>query len=90
VKNAAGKPKYIDLFAGCGGLSLGLEAAGFEQAFVLERSPDAAATYYHNFIEPIESHRDWHQSYSDGSGDLDQLRRQLEKKTRCYGYSSSR
>ena len=79
MKKSVQKPRYIDLFAGCGGLSLGLEAAGFEPVFALERSPDAAATYYHNFIEPIEDHRDWHQSYANGDGDLDHLHRQIEK-----------
>lgn len=74
------KPRYIDLFAGCGGLSLGLEAAGFELVFALEKSPDAAATYYHNFIEPIDSYRDWHKSYSNGHEDLDQLKQQLERR----------
>ena len=33
--------KSIDLFAGCGGLSLGLEMAGFETVFVNELHEDA-------------------------------------------------
>jgi len=74
------KPRYIDLFAGCGGLSLGLEAAGFDLVFALERSPDAAATYFHNLIEPIDSHHEWRQSYAAGPNDLDHLKRQLKKK----------
>ena len=45
--------KYVDLFAGCGGLSLGLEQAGFELALAVEKSPMAAETFYHNFIERI-------------------------------------
>ncbi|NNU15111.1 DNA cytosine methyltransferase [Parvularcula sp. ZS-1/3] len=45
--------KYVDLFAGCGGLSLGLEKAGFELALAVEKSPMAAETFYHNFIERI-------------------------------------
>jgi DNA (cytosine-5)-methyltransferase 1 len=39
---------FIDLFAGCGGLSLGLEYAGFEPVAFTEISDDAAATYLHN------------------------------------------
>lgn len=38
----------IDLFAGCGGLSLGLEQAGFEPLFVNELNPDALETYLEN------------------------------------------
>ena len=40
--------KFIDLFAGCGGLSLGLEQAGFEPICFSEISPEAAATYTSN------------------------------------------
>lgn len=38
----------VDLFAGCGGLSLGLENAGFVPALVNELSPDAMGTYLRN------------------------------------------
>jgi DNA (cytosine-5)-methyltransferase 1 len=43
-----GKPKFIDLFAGCGGLSLGLELAGFEPIFVNELNIHAMETYLLN------------------------------------------
>lgn len=39
----------IDLFAGCGGLSLGFEAAGFE-TIGYEMLKDAAQTYRHNLL----------------------------------------
>jgi DNA (cytosine-5)-methyltransferase 1 len=51
--------KYIDLFAGCGGLSLGLEAAGFELELAVEKSDMAAETFYHNFIRRIPSKEVW-------------------------------
>lgn len=38
----------IDLFAGCGGLSLGLEYAGFTPLFVSELNSDALQTYLTN------------------------------------------
>tara|TARA_Y200000002_G_C22688209_1_gene666876 strand:+ start:5635 stop:6885 length:1251 start_codon:yes stop_codon:yes gene_type:complete len=38
----------IDLFAGCGGLSLGLEKAGFKPVYVNELNPDALETYLMN------------------------------------------
>ena len=37
--------KFIDLFAGCGGLSLGLEQAGFKPVLVSELNESAAKTY---------------------------------------------
>ena len=39
---------FIDLFAGCGGLSLGLEKAGFYPLYVNELNKDALATYLVN------------------------------------------
>lgn len=45
-------PKYfIDLFAGCGGLSLGLKNAGWRGLFAIERTPDAFETLKHNLID---------------------------------------
>jgi len=41
-------PTSVDLFAGCGGISLGLEQAGFETVFVNELHPIAMATYLGN------------------------------------------
>jgi DNA (cytosine-5)-methyltransferase 1 len=43
------KPRVLDLFAGCGGISLGLEAAGFEIAGAVEFDPDAARSHGLNF-----------------------------------------
>lgn len=50
---------YVDLFAGCGGLSLGLEKAGFSLELAVEKSDMAAETFYHNFIEPITDQAKW-------------------------------
>jgi DNA (cytosine-5)-methyltransferase 1 len=43
--------KVVDLFAGCGGLSLGLEQAGFEPVFVNELNDDARKTYIRNRVD---------------------------------------
>lgn len=41
--------KYIDLFCGAGGLSLGFDKAGFENIFAVEFNPEFAKTYKKNF-----------------------------------------
>jgi DNA (cytosine-5)-methyltransferase 1 len=46
-----GHPTFIDLFAGCGGLSLGLHQAGWQGLFAIERDPMAFETYYRNFLD---------------------------------------
>ena len=43
--------QYIDLFAGCGGLSLGLHEAGFQGLFAIEKNASAFLTLKHNLIE---------------------------------------
>jgi DNA (cytosine-5)-methyltransferase 1 len=44
------KLKHIELFAGCGGLGLGLETAGFELYFANELSPMAGETFAFNIM----------------------------------------
>jgi DNA (cytosine-5)-methyltransferase 1 len=44
-----GTPRVLDLFSGCGGLSLGFKAAGFDIAAAVEFDPDAAASHGANF-----------------------------------------
>jgi len=48
IKNLNKKLTFIDLFAGCGGLSLGLEQAGFYPLYVNELNSDALETYLIN------------------------------------------
>lgn len=53
------KKTYIDLFAGCGGLSLGLYNSGlWKGKFAVEKSPDAFETLKYNLIEK-KNHFDW-------------------------------
>lgn len=42
--------KHIELFAGCGGMTLGLDAAGFELYFANELSPMAGETFAYNLL----------------------------------------
>jgi DNA (cytosine-5)-methyltransferase 1 len=46
---AGGRPRVLDLFAGCGGLSLGFQSVGFELAAAVEIDPEAAASHGRNF-----------------------------------------
>jgi len=54
------KPTFIDLFAGCGGLSLGIEKAGFFPLYVNELNRDALNSYLMNrekeFPHLLEKH----------------------------------
>lgn len=52
------QPTYIDLFAGCGGLSLGLHNAGWKGLFAIEKSPDAFKTLKYNLIDN-KDHFNW-------------------------------
>ncbi|MDE0455990.1 MAG: DNA cytosine methyltransferase [Chromatiales bacterium] len=45
------RPNCMDLFAGCGGLSLGLHAAGFQCVLAIEAHADAFETYRTNLID---------------------------------------
>jgi len=53
------KKLYIDLFSGCGGLSLGLGQAGWEGVFAIEKDSMAFSTFKHNLIDTKESHFNW-------------------------------
>lgn len=50
--------QYIDLFAGCGGLSLGIEASGGELILAVEKSSMAAETFAFN-LRDAELSVDW-------------------------------
>jgi DNA (cytosine-5)-methyltransferase 1 len=50
------KPRLLDLFSGCGGISLGFKTAGYEIIGAVENDPAAAKTHGINFFS--ESHGD--------------------------------
>lgn len=70
------KNTYIDLFAGCGGLSLGLFNTGlWKGKFAIEKSPDAFETLKHNLIEK-ENHFDWPEWFPKENYDINEVIKQ--------------
>ena len=59
------KPTSLDLFAGCGGLTRGLEWAGFDCIAFNELNKDAADTFSTNFPEAIRLEGDIKSAVSD-------------------------
>lgn len=59
AKNRNNKPKFIDLFAGCGGFSLGFLNAGFEGIFAIEKSAMAFETLSHNLLDNPSLSYNW-------------------------------
>lgn len=58
MKIRKNQPTFIDLFAGCGGLSLGMEKAGLYPLYVNELNKDALETYLINREEEHPHLRD--------------------------------
>lgn len=58
----------VDLFAGCGGLGLGLEQAGYTTVFVNELHDDARDTYLRNRLSNV-----WLQNPANQSADIRSL-----------------
>ncbi|WP_038965596.1 DNA cytosine methyltransferase [Bradyrhizobium diazoefficiens] len=48
-----------ELFAGCGGLAMGMARVGFRHTFLAEFNDDAVATVLHNKERGVEHVRDW-------------------------------
>ncbi len=67
--------KYIDLFAGAGGLSLGLHKAGLTGVFAVEQNKDAFETLKYNLIDK-KSHFEWPEWLDQKNWDILEL---LEK-----------
>lgn len=58
-----GAPRVLELCSGCGGMSLGLKAAGFELVGHVEMDETAAASYALNFDPPVAERREaWGQA----------------------------
>ncbi|MBW2596840.1 MAG: DNA cytosine methyltransferase, partial [Deltaproteobacteria bacterium] len=64
--------KYIDIFAGCGGLSLGLYKAGWEGIFAIEKNEMAFETLKHNLIDN-KNHFKWPSWLPIGAHDINDI-----------------
>lgn len=53
-----GAPRVLELCSGCGGMSLGLKAAGFDLVAHVEMDATAAKSYALNFAPPVADRRD--------------------------------
>lgn len=57
--------RSVELFAGCGGLALGMARAGFKHDVVVERDSDSVTTLTENKKRKVEHVRDWNVSPTD-------------------------
>lgn len=73
------KKKYIDLFAGCGGLSLGLHNAGLHGLFAIEKNTDAFKTLHYNLIEK-KKHFEWPEWLPIANHDINDILLKYEDK----------
>lgn len=93
-RSADQRPTAIDLFCGCGGLSVGLGAAGYDVVAALDADPLAAATYKRNHPSTHVVTKDVRKVYAGplmkklglARGDLDLL----AGCPPCQGFSSLR
>ncbi len=75
--------RYIDLFSGCGGLSLGLHNAGWQGVFAIEKSIDAFATLKHNLID-TRNHFDWPSWLSQQAHEINEVIEQYSDELAQY------
>lgn len=64
---------FVDAFAGCGGLSLGLKRAGWSGVFAIEKDPFAFATLTNNFPNDGELSYSWPSSIERKAWDIQEL-----------------
>ncbi|MBY5502342.1 DNA cytosine methyltransferase [Rhizobium leguminosarum] len=53
---AGARPRVLDLFSGCGGISLGFQSAGYEIVAAIENDPEAARSHGLNFHHGDDRH----------------------------------
>lgn len=68
--------KFVDLFSGCGGLSLGLSSAGLKGLLAIERDPMAFASFHENLLSPRDvpvAKFDWPSWLRKGAWSIDEF-----------------
>ena len=76
----AGAPTFVDAFAGCGGLSLGLKLAGWKCLVAIEKDPLAFETYRANFLAggtPLGMH--WPAGVAEKAWEISSFRKECAK-----------
>lgn len=71
-------PVYIDLFAGCGGISLGLSNAGWQGLFAIEKNPMAFSTLKFNLIDH-GNHFNWPKWLPTKQADITKVLKKMRK-----------
>ncbi|MDE1860017.1 MAG: DNA cytosine methyltransferase, partial [Candidatus Micrarchaeota archaeon] len=70
--------RYIDIFAGCGGMSLGLYESGWRGMFAIEKNSMAFETLRHNLIGK-KQHFDWPEWLAQKAHDINDVIRKHSK-----------
>ena len=68
-----GERRFVDAFAGCGGLSLGLKRAGWRGVFAIEKDPFAFETLTANFSPDGPWSYDWPAGIERRAWDIEEL-----------------
>ncbi|MCD0164348.1 DNA cytosine methyltransferase [Deinococcus sp. 12RED42] len=76
---------FIDLFAGCGGLSLGLIQAGWRGLFAIEHSKDAFKTFNRNFLSDDAVYNfDWPEWLPQENHDIEYVLDHYQNELKSY------
>jgi len=76
------KPTVIDLFSGCGGLSLGLYEAGWQGLFAIEKNAFAFDTLKFNLIDN-KKHFNWPEWLPQTPHDIDEVLKKYKKQLKA-------
>ena len=82
------KYQYIDIFAGCGGLSLGLYNSGWKGVFAIEKNTDAFETLQHNLIHN-KKHFEWVDWLPIQNHDINEILQQYHNELKAVSTSIS-